>query len=207
MKKVIMKGKNIDDAVAAACEVLGVAKEAVSVRVISEGKPAVMGIIGGAEAEVEVGLKEGAAEEARIALQAILDKMELMAACSIQEESETDVTLDVKGEDIARIIGKEGAMLKSLETVVTAMIGKVMGARVRVHVDAGGYRQKRVNVLEKLAGEVVADVKTSGQERVMPPMEPADRRAIHLFLKDHPDVTSFSRGEGRDRRLVIAPKQ
>lgn len=207
MKKVVMKGKNVDDAVEAACAVLGVAKELVGIKIINEGTPAVMGIIGGTEAEVEVGINEGAAEEARVALQAILDKMELLAACEIQSENETDVMLEVKGEDIARIIGKEGTMLKSLETVITAMVGKIMGARVRVHVDAGGYRQKRINVLEKLAGEVVGEVRESGKERVMPPMEPADRRAIHMFLKDDPDVTSFSRGEGRDRRLVIAPKQ
>ena len=105
MKSIIMKGKSVDEAVEAALAVLGVDKNKVNVNVITEGKPAVMGIIGGEEAEVEVVEQGSAAEEANQSLQNILDKMGLLAIAEVAGEVEGEVKLAVKGEDMGRIIG------------------------------------------------------------------------------------------------------
>jgi spoIIIJ-associated protein len=169
MKKVRMKGKTVDAAVKAALEVLGGEKENAKVTVLTEGKAGVLGMIGGEEAEVEVALTQGAAEDARGVLQDILDKMAFMAVADIGEAGDV-VQLNIKGEDMGRIIGKEGATLKSLETIVS-------------------------------------EVQSSGEEKVLPPMNAADRRIIHLFLQENSAVTTFSQGEGRDRRLIIAPRK
>ena len=207
MKSLRMKGKNVEEAAEAAAAVLGVSRKQIQVRVISEGKPAMMGILGGEEAEVEAVVKEGSAEEARQALQGVLDKMLFLAAVDVDSESGEGVNLSIKGEDMGRIIGKEGAMLKALETVVGAMVWKLTGNRIRVHIDAGGYREKRIRSLERLASEVAEEVAASGQEKVLPFMEASDRRAIHLFLQNNSNVTSYSQGDGKDRRLVIAPRK
>jgi spoIIIJ-associated protein len=207
MKSTKMKGKTVEEATVAACEVLGVKREEVEVKVINEGKPAMMGIIGGEEAEVEVLVKEAPKEEAREVLQNILDKMALLAVAEIESSDEESVSLAVKGEDMGRIIGKEGAMLKALEIVTGAMVGRISGKRIRVRIDAGGYREKRVKVLEKLAKEVADEVEMSREEKVLPYMEASDRRAIHMYLVNNPKITSYSKGEGKDRRLVIAPRQ
>ncbi|MDD5594131.1 MAG: Jag N-terminal domain-containing protein, partial [Candidatus Margulisbacteria bacterium] len=118
MKSIKMKGKNVEEAVESALAVLGIERDKVVIRTINEGKPAMMGIIGGEEAEVEVIVKESGAEEARAALQNIMDKMGFLAIAEVVSDSPEGVKLSVKGEDMGRIIGKEGAMLKSLETVV-----------------------------------------------------------------------------------------
>ncbi len=207
MRSIKMKGRNVEEATEAALAVLGVSKEQVEIKVISEGKPAVMGIIGGEEAEVEVVVKEAPTEEAKAALQTILDKMGFLAVAEAMPEKAGTINLAVKGEDMGRIIGKEGAMLKALETIVSSIISKLAGARVRVGIDAGGYREKREKALERLAAEVVEEVERTGQEKVLPHMEASDRRIIHTFLTDNPNVTSYSQGEGRDRRLVIAPRK
>jgi spoIIIJ-associated protein len=202
-----MKGRNVEEAAEAAFAVLGVTKDQAEIKVISEGKPAVMGLIGGEEAEVEVIVKENSTEEARQALQNILDKMGFLAVAETMPEKGDAILLSVKGEDMGRIIGKEGAMLKALETIVGSIIFKILGSRVRINIDAGGYREKRVKALERLATEVVEEVEKTGQEKVLPYMEASDRRIVHTFLTDNPNVTSYSQGEGRDRRLVIAPRK
>lgn len=207
MKSVKMKGKTVEEATDAALAVLGVPKEQVEVRVISEGKPGVMGILGVEEAEVECVVKGGAAEEAKNVLQNLLDKMGFLAVADVATFDEEGVKLTVTGEDMGRIIGKEGAMLKALEAIVGSIMWKLMGNRVRVSIDAGGYRDKRVKALERLAAEVVEEVEKSGEEKILPYMEASDRRIIHMFLKDNPKVTSFSRGEEKDRRMVIAPRK
>lgn len=205
MKKIRMKGKSVDDAVKAALEVLGGKEEDASVVVISEGKAGVLGVIGGEEAEVEVVLKQGTAEDAKQILQDILDKMSFVAA--VESKAVEDVVkLDIKGEDMGRIIGKEGATLKALEILVASALRKIYGERVRISIDAGGYREKRGKALERLAKDAADEVAKSGEEKALPHMSAADRRIIHMFLRDNPKVTTFSRGEGRERRLIIVPR-
>jgi len=206
MKSVKMKGKNVDEATEAGLAVLGIKKEDAIVRVINEGKAGMMGILGGEEAEVEVVAREGAAEEAKQALQNILDKMGLLAIAEIDSQDEAGVKLSVKGEDMGRIIGKEGAMLKSLEIVVGSIVRKIAGAPLRVRIDAGGYIEKREKVLQRLAEDVADEVEKTGQEKVLPYMEASDRRIMHVYLQEHTKVKSYSVGEGKERRMVIAPK-
>lgn len=205
MKKTTMKGKNVEEAKKAALSVLGVNEDEVEIRVINEGKPAMLGVIGGEDAEVEVIARGSKEEEAREALQNILDKMGFLAIAEAKTEEET-IKIQVKGEDMGRIIGKEGAMLKSLETVVAAMLRRLFKEGCRVSIDAGGYQEKRVKSLERLAEEVAKEVEETREEKILPYMEASDRRAIHLFLKDNPKVTSYSKGEGKERRLAIGPK-
>lgn len=205
MKKIRMKGKSVEDAAKAALEVLGGKREDANVLVISEGKPGMLGVLGGEEAEVEVVLKEGATADARQILQEILDKMAFVAV--VEGKLEEDVVrLDIKGEDMGRIIGKEGATLKSLEIILSSILRSIYGEKVGVSIDAGGYRQKREKALERLARDAADEVAKTGEEKALPHMSAGDRRVIHLFLRDNPKVTTFSRGEGRDRRLIIAPR-
>lgn len=207
MKRIVMKGRSVDEATKAGLEVLGVPGETAKVRVLNEGKPAVMGLLGGEEAEVEIMASEGLAEEAREALQGVLDKMGFLAAAEAKSELDGSVLLSVKGEDMGRIIGKEGAMLKALETVVGAMTWKITGEKGRVAVDAGDYKAKRERALERLANEITEEVIASGIEKEMPYLSAPDRRTVHLFLQGNEKVSTFSSGDGKDRKLTIAPKK
>lgn len=207
MKSIKMKGKSIDEAIEAALEVLKASKETAEIRVISEGKPAVMGILGGAEAEVEVLVREGVPEEAKEILQNILDKMGFMAMVDPSTDRYGSVNLQIKGEDISRIIGKEGNMLFSLEVIVNAVLRRIFNEKIRVNVDAGEYREKRIKALERLANDMAQEVEQVGVEKEMPQLSAADRRIVHMFLKDNAKISTYSVGEGRDRKLIIAPKK
>lgn len=204
MKKIRMKGKNVEEAKKAALEVLGGDEDKAMVTVISEGKAAMLGVIGGEDAEVEVVLKEGIVEDAKQVLQEILDKMVFMAVAD-GKLGDGAVELNIKGEDMGRIIGKEGATLRAMEVIVSSIMGRVYGERIRVYVDAGEYKEKRKNALERIAKDAADEVAKTGMEKVLPPMTAGDRRIIHMFLKEQGKVTTFSKGEGRDRRLVISP--
>lgn len=205
MKTIRMKGKNVDEAVEAALAVLGGNKDQAKVTVLNEGRSGVLGI-GGEEAEIEVALSEGPAEDAKKVLQEILDKMAFVAMAEIVDKGEV-IQLNIRGEDMGRIIGKEGATLKSLETLVASILRRALGERVRISIDADGYKEKRQKALERLAKEAADEVAKRGEEKALPPMNAADRRIIHLYLQNAPGVTAFSEGEGRGRRLIIAPKK
>lgn len=206
MKKIRMKGKTVDEAKKAALEVLGGEEEKAKITVIAQGKSGMLGMIGGEDAEVEVVLKEGIAEDARHMLQEILDKMAFLAIAEAKEEGEGSV-LSIKGEDLGRIIGKEGGTLRALEILVGSMMSRVYDERVRISIDAGGYREKREKALMRLASEVAEEVEKTGQEKALPALDARDRRTIHMHIKENPKVTSYSQGEGKDRRLIIAPRR
>lgn len=206
MNKVKMKGKDINEAVESAAKVLGKTKDEIQYRVIGEGKPGMLGVFGGEEAEIEAWEKTTAGQAAKEALQEIIDKLGLMAIAELKGEDAESISLNIKGEELGQIIGKEGATLMALQILVSSMISKAFERRARVYIDAGGYRERQEQAIERLAKEAAKDVEKSGIEKVLPPMSAADRRIVHLCLKDNDKIQTFSKGEGADRRLVIAPK-
>ncbi|MFH1542013.1 MAG: RNA-binding cell elongation regulator Jag/EloR [bacterium] len=206
MKRITMKGKNVDEAVSSALEVLGGKKEDAVVKIITEGKGGMLGMIGGQDAEVEVILKGEPAEDAKEILQEILDKMEFMAMAD-GKMTDNGIELEIKGEDMGRIIGKEGATIAAFETVLRAILGKVNNERIRLSIDAGDYKKKRADALIRLAKDVADEVEKTGEEKPLPPMNAFDRRTIHMSLQENVAITTYSKGEGKERRLIIGPKQ
>ncbi|MBU0687070.1 MAG: KH domain-containing protein [Candidatus Margulisbacteria bacterium] len=203
MKSVKMKGKNVDEAVDSALKVLGLTTEQVDVKVINEGKSGMLGMFGGEEAEVEVMEKLSREDLVKTFLADILDKMGYVAMVKVLGNEGDRILLEVKGEDIARIIGKDGATLDALQTLVGTMASRTVKERVRVSIDAEGYRQRRKSAIERLAQETINDVERLGIEKMLPPMSPADRRTVHMLLQNHPKLGSFSVGERANRRVVI----
>lgn len=206
MRKARFKARTVEEAIKGALEILGIKRENAKVRTLSEGKPGVLGMIGGEEAEVEVSEKVSLAEHGRIVLQEILDKMGFMAITEVVEGEGDRIGLNIKGEGLGRVIGKEGATLQALQLVIGAILSKEEGGAVRVDIDADGYKKKHEEALKRLATNAARDVEKSKQEKALPPMSARDRRIIHMALKDNPKIQTFSKGEGRERRLIIAPK-
>lgn len=205
MKKIRIKGKSIEEAAANGLKILGLEEGNARVVTISEGKAGVLGMFGGEEAEVEIRQVISKAEDAKEVLQEIINKLGLMAVADIESESNDAIMLEVKGEDLGMIIGKDGAMLRALQIIVSSIVGRDFSERVRVYVDAGGYRNKQEMAIGRIAEDAAKDVIESGVAKVLPPMSAADRRIIHMALKDNKKVVTVSRGEGPNRRLVICP--
>jgi len=205
VRSIRIKAKTVELAKKDALAVLGGDENNTNIKIISEGKPAILGVIGGEDAEIEATLREGIEKDAIQILQEILDKMSFMTVVDIKEEGEGRV-LTVRGDDMGRIIGKDGNTLKAFEVIVRSILSRIYTEKIYLNIDAGDYREKRRQSLERLAKEVVEEVEKTGAEKAMPHLEASDRRIIHMYLKDNNNVTSFSQGEGRDRRLIIALK-
>lgn len=123
-----------------------------------------------------------------------------------QDEGEV-IHVDIDCPDPGILIGYRGETISSLQLILSLIVYKKLGQWQRVVVNVGDYREKRKESLEKLALNTVQRVKFSGEEVVLPYLNAGERRIIHLTLADHPDVVTESRGEGRERRLVIKPKK
>lgn len=203
-----MKGKTVEEAVGSALEVLGMTKEEVDIMILSEPESGVLGMFGGKEAEVEVSPKRPLPEQASKITQEILDKMGLITLASFVKEEEDTIFIDVKGEDMGRIIGKEGATLDALQYLVGVIMGKKNAKRVRVVIDAEGYRDRRKKKITEDADVLADEVEKTGKDRALPPLSASERRLVHIHIQEnYPQLASYSRGEGIGRQLVITKKE
>ena len=125
---------------------------------------------------------------------------------SVSPEEEL-VKIQAETADPGVLIGYHGERLYALQFLLSLMVFRKLGEWRKVVVDVGDYRIKREEALERMALSAAQKVKFAQEEYLFPPMPAAERRVIHLVLSTHPDVLTESRGEGRDRYLVVIPKK
>lgn len=207
MDTIKVKGKNLEEAIEGASKILGVTKEEMDHKVIDEGKPGMLNIIGGKETEIEAWKRISLDGEAKDMMQEILNRMGLLAVAEAKTGEQGEILLDVKGEDLGQIIGKDGATLNALQILISTALSRRQNRRVRVYIDAGGYKEKQMKAIERIAKGAAKDVESTGQEKILPPMSAAERRIVHMALKENKNVQTHSEGEGKNRRLIISPSK
>ena len=115
------------------------------------------------------------------------------------------VLVDVTGDDLGLLLGPKGATLQAIEELVrTAVQRQTEGRGARINVDVGGYRAKRREALARFAQEVAEQVRESGEDRAMEPMNASDRKVVHDALSEIEGVETASEGEDPRRRVVIS---
>ena len=118
---------------------------------------------------------------------------------------EGDIYLEVKGDDEGILIGKHGRTLESFQILINRMVNKQAKGPVRIILDVAGYKKRRADSLEKMAGRLAENVKRTGRAVTIGPFSAHDRRIIHITLKEDPSVKTESLGEGEWKKLRIAP--
>ncbi len=146
------------------------------------------------------------AENARDFLQGILDRMEMGADVDISEK-EDKIVLDIRCRNVERIIGRRGQVIDALQHLVgKATYRDRAGTRGKpIVVDAGGYRLKHIERLESLADRMGEKAIKTGSIVELNPMNPHDRRIVHMALADVAGVSTRSEGEGEDRHVLVVP--
>jgi len=137
----------------------------------------------------------------------ILGAMNVAAKPVVKATQPGEVTVTIQGADVAILIGRHGQTLDALQYLVSIAANRACGTRLRVILDAEGYRDRHREMLEKKAHEYADAVKAEGQEAELEPQSARDRRIIHMTLADDPDVYTYSEGEGDARHVVISPKK
>ena len=115
------------------------------------------------------------------------------------------VAADVAADNTALFIGQKGETIDALQYLVNAGINKNRSERARIVLDAEGYRQRRVEALQGMAHRTARRAVREDRTVELPPMNPSERRVVHLFLRDNPDVVTESEGMGESRRVLVSP--
>ncbi|WP_322800508.1 RNA-binding cell elongation regulator Jag/EloR [Thermoflexus sp.] len=221
--ELVVSGPTIEAAIQAGLAQLGVPREAVEIEVLDPGSPGFLGI-GAREARVRLVVRETAAplpgpapeqieEAVAHAISGLLASLGIQATLSVAPETVEGPeergnysiwTVRIEGPTASRLIGRHGRTLYAFQTLARAIVARRLGAFIPLVVDINGYRAKRAEALRRLALKKAEQVMATGRPVELEPMPAAERRVIHMALKDHPKVTTYSIGEGEERRVVIA---
>jgi spoIIIJ-associated protein len=150
---------------------------------------------------------------ARQTLDELLEKMGIQADIedyikpSEEEDDYPKLVLNVRGRDLGVLIGRRGDTLDSLEYLTRLIVGREVERRVFLVVDVEGYRVRRERSLRKLAQRMADRASKSGRRQVLEPMSPAERRIIHVELRERSDVETQSVGQGQSRKVTIRPQK
>ena len=156
------------------------------------------------ETEEPINIEENA--KAKAAVDYLREVIALMGVenvsfSAVQKGEATIIRLD--GEKLGALIGRRGETMESLSYLASLVANRLEGDYIKLGLDVAGYRDKRESDLTALAQRIGAKVRKTGRSFAMEPMNPYERRIIHSAIGKMEGVRSESKGEGRDRRVVI----
>jgi spoIIIJ-associated protein len=153
-------------------------------------------------------------EQGREFLNELLAHMGLQATVEIgtqtpaeAEEGDQVPVLNIVGDDLGVLIGRQNEVLSALEFITRLAVNQQSHTRSQFAIDVNNYRAKRAESLRKLAFRMADQAIQSGRTASLEPMPAAERRIIHLALRDHPKVFSQSVGEGDRRKVTVVLKK
>jgi spoIIIJ-associated protein len=226
---------SVEEAIANGLEQLAVTEDRVDVEVIDEGNRGFLGL-GARQVRIRLTLKPADApdgpdstlgptpihsqESSGDALldfsaqtaRELLAKMKLPAQVSAaygdpDEGGDTPILVDIRGDELSILIGRRAETLNALQYILGLIVSKEAQRWVQVVVDVEGYRARREKQLRQLARRMAEQAVRTGKRQILEPMSSAERRIIHLELRDHTDVFSESIGEDPARKVTILLKK
>jgi spoIIIJ-associated protein len=212
MDSVEANGKTVEEAIELVLKQLDARREEVEIEVLSQGKSGLFGI-GGEPARVRgTALAEGGGlvQAAKVIVDNFLTTMGVDAVSTISkppDDSPDTQLIEITGDDSGLLIGRRGETLRSMQFMMNLLLSRNPDqAEGRIILDVEQYRHRRTQVLKGLALRIANRVAGTGRSFTLEPMNPAERRAIHVALADHPKVTTQSLGDGEDRKVTIMPR-
>ncbi len=197
----------------------GIDRTRVRFQVLSEGERGLLGV-GYAPARVIAELRGPAAPSVsspaepeapgssaaslREFLERVAAGMGVRAAVSVTE-NEAALVARLSGPDLGLLIGKRGQTIDAIQYLANALLTRGEGEQKDVVVDAAGYRSRRRAALERAAEEAARDAVRTGAPVALTAMTASERKIVHLYLQDRPDVTTTSEGAEPSRYVVVAP--
>lgn len=155
-------------------------------------------------AEVE---QEGDAspESIEIVKEELLRIVELMGFPSTLEVQTTGLAVicTLRGDFEENLAGPEGKVLDSLQYILRKIVSRKVQERLRISINVGAFREKRLEELKVKAAELAALVKEDGKTQVLPGLNPSERRIIHMFFQEDKEIRSRSVGDGLFKKILI----
>ncbi len=207
MRVVEKSAKTVEEAIELALTELDLDENQVEICVLEQPTKGFLGLIGSKNALVRVTEKYNVVDEAQKFLKKICSMMEIDPNINIVNNSEDNLEINLTGDNLGLLIGRRGDTLDALQFILNLVINKNCEKRIKIILDVENYRSKREETLFKLAKRLSEKAKKTGKKIVLEPMNPHERRIIHMSLQEDHRINTYSEGEEPYRKVVIVPKK
>ena len=147
---------------------------------------------------------EAGSAKLREFLSVVLRALHIDAKIRIVEQVDS-VSAEVTGEDLGVFIGKRGQTIDAIEYLASIALYPRPERRKRVEIDAEGYKERRRVTIERIAMGKAQEAARRGKPVELEPMTSAERKIVHVALRDRRDVITESKGREPNRSVVITP--
>ena len=207
MEFIEVSAKTVDDAITEASIKLGTTSDKIEYEVIEKGSTGFLGI-GSRNAVIKARKKFTAEGEVLEFLNNVFRAMDMEVEVLVNvNETNRQIDVELKGDDMGVLIGKRGQTLDSLQYLTSLAINKSSENYYKVKVDTEDYRKRRKETLENLARNIAYKVKKTRRSVALEPMNPFERRIIHSALQNDKYVTTHSEGDEPYRHVVVTLKR
>jgi spoIIIJ-associated protein len=150
-------------------------------------------------------MEETVLQRARELAEGLLERLEIESSVDLVAEDE-HLMIRLESEEAGRLIGPEAETLAAFETILNRMVSRGDRSTPRIRVDAGGYRERRMEELRKKARDLAERVRETGRDFYIDGLNSYDRRVVHQALVGDPSIRTYSEGGpgSREKRLIIA---
>ena len=138
-------------------------------------------------------------------VQSVVNAMGLTLVASVEESPEA-TRINLEGEDGGALIRQGGEGLQALQHIVATTFRKQLGEDNRIVVDCMGFRRDKDAELRQMARFTAEKARTTGMQQEMGPLNPYERRIVHLAIAEDPSVTSESIGDAFMKTVIISVK-
>ncbi len=209
MKVIDVEGKSVEDATRKALKQLKIdSPDKIQTEIIDEGKSGIFGFGMSRPAKIRVYYNDNikdVGEVTREIINNLLQMMNIDGSIGDLKEGESKVYVELESKNSGLIIGKRGKTLEALQFIVNLMVNKTSETEKKIILDIESYRAKRERALKRLSREIASKVIRTGKPWTLEPMNPFERRLIHLTLQNDSRVITKSEGQGIYRKVKIMP--
>lgn len=139
-------------------------------------------------------------------VQNVVNAMGLALTAQVEETAEA-TRINLEGEDGGVLIRRSGEGLQALQHIVATAFRKQLGEDHRIVIDCMGFRRDKDAELRQMAKFMAEKARTSGAAQEMGPLNPYERRIVHLAIAEHDDVTSESIGDAFMKTVIISARR
>ena len=228
------EGKTTEEAIEEASRELNTPAEELRIDILEPGSAGIFGLVGGKKAKIKVTMETqttshekdetsetnleepetvetGPQDEAELAiakeaLENILSRIPVETTVNSQRVN-GNIALNIEGDKSGLLIGRKGKTLDALQFIVNKIANKASDKKVRVIVASENYRKRQEESLVEMALNMGEKVKKTQKPVATNPLNPHERRIIHLALKPDGALNTKSKGDGLLKKVVILPKK
>ena len=198
--------KTADEALTNALIQMETTSDQIEYEVVEEEKSGILGLFS-KPAVIRVRKKEDVTDVVKNFLTKTFAAMNLEVEIEMEfDETENEIHIELKGDEMGMLIGKRGQTLDSLQYLTSLVANKKQDNYIKIKIDTENYRERRKETLENLAKNLAHKVKRIHKPVYLEPMNPYERRVIHSTLQKDKYVETHSEGEEPYRKVVITLK-